>query len=419
MSTTRNRIDNSGTTTVDPTQHYLYRNSPSGGWTSTSSSNNFSDFWSGVRKTMTDVVTKRFKARSLSGEVIVNPMSSTITKRRMKPGSFHYQYPGGGYYEAIYSEYYDHWKGMHNGASYYPNNHIDHDIDINSLKKLAGTDALAAMSSSPFEGLVFLAELRETIAFARRPHETFLKLLRNWRKKSRNKGVSLLEMISENWLAWRYAVRPVIMDLNGVLDALEAMKKAAPERVTARGFASTSSTEIMSETSPNGEFTRERTTKTTVEVRSGILFEPDYRDLFGVSPLKLPIAAWELIPFSFIADWIVNVGSYISAITPKIGVKVLGQWTTVKVITHTTVRLDRIGLASPRIILSQSPSYEYITTEEVNREPGIQTGLTFEPLPLDFLEDHKAKRVIDLIALSLGAIRTILESKKRRQRRRK
>lgn len=38
--------------------------------------------------------------------------------------------------------------------------------------------------------------------------------------------------------------------------------------------------------------------------------------------------AWELIPFSFVADWFGNVGSFLQSITPNPYVEVQGNWVT-------------------------------------------------------------------------------------------
>jgi hypothetical protein len=45
---------------------------------------------------------------------------------------------------------------------------------------------------------------------------------------------------------------------------------------------------------------------------------------------EVPLAAWELVPFSFVVDWIVNVGDWLEAVQPKVGVRTLAEGITVK-----------------------------------------------------------------------------------------
>lgn len=419
---TRLREDASQKIDLDLTSVPYQYKSGYGSWQTGYNNRDDPDLWEGTYRTMVDTITPNFRTRSNSGEVIINPMSSTVLERRYAVGSFRYHngLTGGSAYEAEYPTYWFHWRGLLSGL-YTKNGHVPHGIDIDRLKTLAGTDCLADINSSKFEGLVFLAELREMLSFARNPVKAFRNFLKIWKKKyhrfshfKRNKGVSFLEWIAQDWLAWRYAIRPVIGDLNNALDALDAMKKKRPERLTARGFASDTSVVTSSDSSTNGDFTRTTTTKTTVEVRCGALYTAEWDDLWGVSPLKLPLAAWETIPFSFMADWVVNVGSYIGSLTPRLGVKILGQWTTVTIIRRTTVRLDRVSIASPRYIVSHNPSYEYITQTDIDRQEGIKSGLTFEPDVINLVEDFKAKRLLDLIAIASGFIRSFLEAEKRR-----
>jgi hypothetical protein len=43
----------------------------------------------------------------------------------------------------------------------------------------------------------------------------------------------------------------------------------------------------------------------------------------------IPAAMWELIPLSFMVDWVLNVRQLIAALSPRLGLSVLAEWTTV------------------------------------------------------------------------------------------
>lgn len=54
----------------------------------------------------------------------------------------------------------------------------------------------------------------------------------------------------------------------------------------------------------------------------------------GLSPTQLLSVGWEMIPFSFVADWVVDVGSWLRAWEPKPWILYLGSCVSVK--TETT-----------------------------------------------------------------------------------
>jgi len=92
-----------------------------------------------------------------------------------------------------------------------------------------------------------------------------------------------------------------------------------------------------------------------VSVRAGVLTDilcVNALNLFGLD--SLAEAAWDLIPFSFIVDWFVDIGTFIAAWTPEMGLKPLASWYTV--ITDVTKERN-IGPWSGRVVKSGSSSY--------------------------------------------------------------
>lgn len=388
----------------------------------------------GGKKTMRDVVTSNFQRKSSLGQVIVNPMTVKTEHRSYVPGSFSYKINGGSP-----CEYKQTWSADWGAVSLRggPQPHLESSIDIARLRTLAGTEAQANIKAPEVQGLVSIAELRETIAmlrspisgwtkFARRAQRDYWKAHRDAHKAKREifrkykssrarraktvaakdkiylsmlgrEAYSVGQFVGDNWLSYRYGVRPFVKDGQDIVEALLKINEKKPLRETARGFSKDAQTTEKSYALDN--YDCDVVTETAVSVRAGVLYEVwGGYDTFGIHMNQIPIAAWEMIPFSFVADWFVNLGSFIEAITPNPGVTKLGSWTTTKVDRNTVTTNTHPRVSSGRTVLSYSPNVERFTTKETTRVPGVHTGLAFEPLP--FTGSLGKKRILDGIALA-------------------
>jgi hypothetical protein len=284
---------------------------------------------------------------------------------------------------------------------------------VQNLINLASTTAAANVDNPTFHGATFIAELRETLGFLRNPLGAFNKQLEDyrWRKRARKSlnHKTTGEYIRDNWLSYRYAVRPLVQDIQNAAEAVaRTVLNNEPLRQTARGYASESG-----ETEETGTISSlyDHTTRTvkTVSVRAGILYEIS-RDpnTFGMTVPDIPVALWEAIPYSFVADWFLNIGSFIQAISPVGGVKRLGSWTTVKTETSTTREIwwERPGTSSgiTRVVTSDGRSTETYDSISVTRTPGIQIGLAHKIGPLS--GDIGKLRLLDLVALGSQIMRS-------------
>jgi hypothetical protein len=130
----------------------------------------------------------------------------------------------------------------------------------------------------------------------------------------------------------RYAVRPLIYDVNGVIAALNSQR--ASSRKTFRGFASDryDHTDSYGEDQAFYQCLTEINRKASYEVsaRAGVLCDVTIDDVSVYGLDQLFETAWELTPFSFVFDWFANIGDTIAALTPNAGVKQLASWVTVK-----------------------------------------------------------------------------------------
>lgn len=290
---------------------------------------------------MWDTVVPGYSSRSAKGEVFVNSMTNvkydaSVTESR--PITVYYA-PNDDTIHYSNGDRFFKQDGVGMQGS------VEHSLfSTVPLRILSSTRAHADVLAPDFAGFVFLAELRESLHMLRNPLSSLEKALKKARRKV-PKGQNLLDFMSDSWLAYRYGWRPLISDIDAAAKAVDSYRKPLPERHTARGYAQASKS--LSETESSSisvwEIQKDIVKGTEASCRAGILYEYDGRNAFGTSYRDVPMAIWETIPFSFVADWFVNFGDFIEAITPKLGVKVLGSWNTLKITNTSTVDLYATG----------------------------------------------------------------------------
>lgn len=218
-----------------------------------------------------------------------------------------------------------------------------------SAASVAATAAHAGVREPEFYGVVFAAELDKTFRMLRNPLNELAKLFREllhsrhyktWRRKQHVKyglsaAVSLKDYISSEWLKYRYGIMPLIYDAQGIL-AIANEKHQSP-RMTSRGKSKLAEhgKTVIETTAPfdDGYFQGITWKKAIVETAgafAGVLYthEGSLQHRTGYHPEDWASSMYELIPFSFVADWFVNAGDFVRAATPKVGVKVEAEWTT-------------------------------------------------------------------------------------------
>lgn len=378
--------------------------------TSGSDTYSFAACLTGTAMSMDDFVTAHFRELVARGVIINNPMTKTTSSYTISIGARSYRVAKTG---SQTSDMQKNWVkspiciAVRGG----PLSHIDCKIDVGALLKVAGTQAAANIDDAVFEGAIFAAELRETISFLRNPLKNwndFLKAVRRSKRKSRfAQARSVQEFIASNWLGYRYAIRPLVGDIQDAITAIKSTQQVPPVRRTARGSSSASgskATNTIMGAATGQEFSYSTSTHTSVGVRAGVLYEHTRDpDTFGVAFHDIPVALWEAVRFSFVIDWFANIGPWIEAITPKFGVNVLTSWTTV----HTSSSSECFSFWSkggtestygPRIIGANASTVENLSTESKTRSPGITVGLAFKPQP--FSGSLGTKRILDSLALA-------------------
>lgn len=295
----------------------------------------------GTFRTIDDVVTPRFRQRSAAGEIIVSPVkitkevqtgSGTFSRVRSvnpscsSPTTFNEEDISGPYSLLAFKS-----------LSKLDFVNLIPDDDIVSAVNIAATRAWSDSNGHDADILQDIAEMHQTIQMFTKPTAAITSLTKAITSSRKGKLAARLlggtvESAQNLWLQYRFGIRPLVSSVNGVVQALGKIR--TKRRWTARGNYTLerydTQTSVGSTWSTTCSYTMSRRHKAVV--RAGILLEEEVtlpRSL-GVDASGMLALPWELVPYSFVADWFVNVGDFLYALTPYLTKNPLASWWTVE-----------------------------------------------------------------------------------------
>lgn len=344
------------------TRTYLtgFRN-PDGSWASVSS---YTQLMNEDVMWMEDNPTVDFRRRRNNGEIIFNPMKSTRYKLQAEADTIKVRRLSDG---RVYE---------HQGATPIVRGFATHDA-IEALaadmRTRAATAARARVASPDVAGIVSYLERAETLALLAEPFRLLTYRTEPLRRlivremdadaRKRRRAISTLEkavrrdgsqkrfrqgppprivsLIADWWMKYRFGILPLMSDVEGVLEALS--KPSGRMRETARALEQDSRTFSGSHHGFNATWgnseTRSHQEVWDVEVRAGVLydFESTLSSRLGLTPGAALGSIYDAITLSFVADWFLNVGNVLDAITADLRGDILSQWVT------TTITCNRVA----------------------------------------------------------------------------
>ena len=405
---------------------------------------------------MQDVVSIGFKRRSRQGEVINNPMErlKSVYKQTNLAAA------------DSTSKWFCSHEPYHGSRISDPWNILSDPLvaaKVERVESLAITEAYAAVGEPNVESLTELAELRETIAFLSSPVKGMVNLTQRgvaWLKRYEvlqakfakrqaayqnrlarwtargSKGQRPVAPtppkidpfrvgrwkatdIPSFWLAYRYGIMPLIYSFQGIQKNLqEQIASIKPIRATARKKRDEKMKDHMMPmtsgyTVNNASVVIDRRLECDGRVisRAGVLYEftLDVQTKWGLHLHYVPVALYETIPLSFVADWFWTGSDAYKALTAHLRAdSILAAWVKTRLILDAT-EVDYCS--SPSTDVSVEPSVRPYGVHEIEwnrRRPASQRDVRIQ-LKIDL----NLKRVADGLAL----VTTLLDSAVGRKRR--
>lgn len=182
---------------------------------------------------------------------------------------------------------------------------------------------------SAFQGITFIGEIRETIQMIRNPfrllHGNISRYIGKTGKIRRRRGESngaLRDRISDIWLENAFGWQPLVHDIDNGMQALSRLGRTPRpnQRVsgaqTDRKFLAPL---FVPQSQAFGDFITTIQSEESASVKYHGLVLLDWEEYsqgfthFGIRLDSVLPAVWELIPYSFLADYFTNLGDIIQA----------------------------------------------------------------------------------------------------------
>lgn len=283
-----------------------------------------------VVETMDDWVTPTYAKLRSEGGIVNSPMTSRRTVTTGHDGGWMFSATVGNV--VYYGEGDANWFARASG--YYPTHVLPaaglFDSSYDNLLTEMVTQLRAKVNASTAQLAVSLGEMRETLSLLARPTQGLGRMIEAAGRlqaglgRSKRNVSSFYQGLESLWLTGRYGWRPIMIDIEKFLEAYgESRWKLRDRVVVKRVLPEISGPSLPSKLylSSGSSFYFNASAKTTLQ-RTLIMGnfhelanpERSVEDLLGVRLQDMPLAAWNLVPFSFVVDWFVNVSQLLGTL---------------------------------------------------------------------------------------------------------
>lgn len=199
-------------------------------------------------------------------------------------------------------------------------------------------NALSKVKDSSINLALAIAEANKTLDFLASNLRNLVKALglarkKDWPALARHLGMKTTYKkgsgkVASRWLEYKYGWMPLLMDIHGAIEALTKLAReedflvvAKAKRAKSRGFVVTRSDGIGSLQPYEHVINIDETTKVSLWYKMNLPKLALASQLGFTSPLMI---AWELVPFSFVWDWVMPIGDVIDAFDADFGMDYMG-----------------------------------------------------------------------------------------------
>lgn len=246
-----------------------------------------------------------------------------------------------------------------------------------------------------------VAERSKTIDALIEASSKLLKIFLAIKKGNIKKAADLLglndrKVLANNHLLWTYGLAPTIGDIQGIMGDLKA-KSDKPDYLTynARAF---SKREQVSDValSGTGSYTKRVIVTETCKVTTRLQVPRSLLQSLQIRGLTNPLAlGWELMPWSFVIDWFIDIGGFIANFGAFNNTTFLSYHVTKITKIETSVQFRYGKTTSTGYITKAYPSWSAVF---INVNRSVRTSYPALPTP-KFDNGVSFRRTLNFLAL--------------------
>lgn len=161
--------------------------------------------------------------------------------------------------------------------------------------------AAAIYSSNSHDSLTFLAELHKVVGLVKNLRQTVVKLLAG-------------KDLASAWLSGRYGWRILYFDMveiSGLIKNINEKRRNRYVQKSGNSFSGSSTSTVLGYSDANQQWDYKCTTSWDLSVRGVVAADVSIPTM----SFNVDSTAWELIPYSFVVDWFVGVGTWLNAMS--------------------------------------------------------------------------------------------------------
>jgi len=260
-------------------------------------------------------------------------------------------------------------------------------------KPIKGNELLLKIKEEKINMGMLLAEYRQTAQMFVASAYRLAQFYRQLRKGNVNGMVASASQYvrrktyRDDWMLYRYGITPFVMDAEAIFKLLhEGLTKELVKRFTVYEGKDSRIETVWGGTT-NRSLRMRHLYQTSAKQTAWVEYESSI--LGGLSQVGLlnpAQLAWEVVPFSFVADWFVNIGDMLSSLDALTGVKRIAITRNQRMRCFTTY-----SYVWDRHITPFEPAYARRDTRSV-LAPGQLRSLNWDP-------SLSWKRIVDSVAL--------------------
>lgn len=234
--------------------------------------------------------------------------------------------------------------------------------------------------------------------------------MRNFRKRPPGGGVP--KKVSDAYLEYVYGWKPLVSDLYGIIQLVKQYSSGIkPIIVHGHGKMDQSTTSALIRYKPgqsgaNAQNYIVGTTTSVVKVRCDLYARVDpnliaFRILNQLGLLNPLSLEWELVPWSFVVDWLLPIGPWLQSLTAPIGLNFVSG--------SVAERVSRLHLGKIGLIIDGYPNPEvdqpipFTAVDELYNREALATWPT--PLPYIDLNPLRGDRALKALALTISNLK--------------